>query len=333
MEIDKLTLICGFSRSGTTWLGKILDSLPNTLLISEPDKRIYSYLKFGHVSHCCNIKKGDNPNQYKTCIQEVVDRIDCNLRSYPFFRKRYCNVPYSLYWSSSIAYQFFAYLRNKNNLYPLKLPRFLFKRKQKVDVLWKSVNQSSNLECLNLAFPEMKIIYIMRNPYASISSMLQHKKMALDGDDLRRINERRGSIFFKNNTIDNKVLKSLSDIQKRALLWRIDCESAYLESQRNSNIHIVLYEDLVKKTWDVIEKICSFLSFDFSEEIKVFLKQSTGAIPPPLSSRLLSSGYFGVYRNQNVDLNKWKKNLSKEDFIQVHSIIKNSPLINNWENS
>ncbi|MBF0468371.1 MAG: sulfotransferase [Desulfamplus sp.] len=328
MEYKELILVCGFSRSGTTWLAKILDALPNVLFVSEPDKRIYSDLKFGKVSHCSNLE--DNKNEYilyKKALQEVVDMVHCNLMTFPFFKKQYCNVPYTLYWIFAAIYKFFSSRLCLN----LRLPPFLFKKNEKVNVVWKSVNQSSNLSCLKNAFHSIKIVYIVRNPYATITSMFQHKKMAMDGEDLRRIAERQNSIFFQKNPINKSDILSMSDIQKRSLLWRIECESAYWESHTNPSIHMVLYEDLVRNPWDVVKNICSFLSCPFSPEIQKFLKQSTGEIKPPLISRILSTGYFGVYRKQNVDVTKWKKKLSREYYNQINEIVKDSPLIHNWE--
>ncbi len=37
---NKLLLLFRMSRSGTTWLGKILDSHPDVLYIHEPDSEI-----------------------------------------------------------------------------------------------------------------------------------------------------------------------------------------------------------------------------------------------------------------------------------------------------
>ena len=188
MDRNKLILLCGCPRSGTSWLSKILDSVPSVLLVSEPDKRINRNIEFGKVPHCIDDAEADMQEVYKKSIDEIIKFKYCSLRSYPYFEKNYAAVPHNLYSSISGFYQLLNYLLDRYGFnYPLKLPDFLFKKKEKVDLVWKSVNQSANIPFLQNTFPDLKIVYVLRNPYSCLASLLVHNRMKLDGEDSRRI--------------------------------------------------------------------------------------------------------------------------------------------------
>jgi len=331
MELNKLILLCGFSRSGTTWLSKILDSFTSTYLISEPDKRINRHLKFGNVPHCINEENEKFRQIYKKSLSELIERFDCNLRSFPYFRKDYLAVPYSVYWNLSCFSQFITYVKNRCNMKGVALPSFCFKNNCSVDLIWKSVNQSSNIPFIQKTFPEIKIVYLLRNPYATIASMLRNNKMSLDGQDFRRINERKESLFFRCNEIDLRKIYNKKEIEKKALLWRIECESAVMAGENNDNFLLVTYEDLVRNTIYKINSISEFLDLKISKETQDFLAQSTGRQKPPVISRLFSSGYFGVYRKPGLNMDKWKKTISEDDYKLIKTVLEGSTLLQYWK--
>ncbi|MCP4672187.1 MAG: sulfotransferase [Desulfobacula sp.] len=331
MDINKQILLCGFSRSGTTWLSKIFDSVPSTILFSEPDKRVNTHLKFSKVIHCVTGLNNRAHEEYKNSLNELLDHYYCNLRSYPYFKKQYSALPHNLYWGVSFFLQFLNYIAEKGDFNQVKLPEFCFKKKCKADVVWKSVNQLSNIQFLQKIFPDMKIIFLLRNPFSTLTSILNHEKMTIDGQDFRRIYERKGAPFFEKYDIDFKEISSWCELKKKALLWRIDCESAYIKGTDNPNFMTVLYEDLASDPADMTEKIFNFLGFKVPMETRRFLLQSSGKLNPPLISKIISSGYFGVYRKSGTNLNKWKNMISDKNFELISSVLENSPLMKFWQ--
>ena len=168
-----LTMICGFARSGTTWLSKILDSCPDTYLVSEPDKKINQNLKFGKLPHCLDPNNTTYRRHYKAAVDELMEFLDYNTRSFPFFEKNFLSIPFPCYYTIVFLFKLFNVLSVKALNKSVKSSLFVKKGKP-VKLVWKSVNQSSNLEFLANVFPEMKIIYIFRNPFASLG--IRNKK-------------------------------------------------------------------------------------------------------------------------------------------------------------
>lgn len=326
-----LVLLVGFSRSGTSWLSKILDSRPTVYLRSEPDKRINSHVRLGHVPHCIDPHNISWIQKYRDGLMELLERMDCNFSSFPFFKKSFIATPYSVYWTIACAWQFCNYVANQWFRRSLALPSHLVKRSTtSVDVVWKSVNQSSNLEFVRKAFPGIKIIYVLRNPYAVLTSTLQHNKMAIDGNDYRRILERKSAPFFKENPIDLEEVKLWPEIKKKALLWRIDCESALISGAESKDFYLLLYEDLVKNPVRMINKLFRWLGWDITQEIESFLLQSTGYKKPPYFARIFSSGYFGVYHKPGGNVVGWKKKITNSDYNIISSVVLQSPLLTYW---
>jgi hypothetical protein len=329
-KVEKYVLICGFPRSGTTWLSKILDSVPSTYLISEPDKAINSHLILGSVPHCLRVDDDKWKHLYHQGIKELLSRVDCNLISYPFFKKEYLAAPYELYYLCAFAGKITNSIIKKFLNRSIALPRFLNKNDVTVDLIWKSVNQSTNLNFLKRVFPSLRVIYVLRNPYATITSSLTHESMKLDGHDYRRICERRESPFFEGNEIDLQVIRDSKEIEKRAWRWRIECESAVRSREVSEDFHLILYEELVSDPIKIVGKLFDWLGWKIPAETETFLLQSTGQESPPWISRIFSSGYFGVYRKPGGNIEGWKNRLTEREYELVSGVLKESPLLRYW---
>jgi len=319
-----MVLVCGFPRSGTTWLSKILDSRPSVLLLHEPDKRSNQNLILGNVPHFINKENWSYyVSKYQEGIKELLHKFHPNLITFPLFRKNFINLPYSLYFSIVCFYKSLAL---RNIIMTFKLP---VKKTSKIELVWKTTNQSCNIPFLLYTFPQLKIVYIVRNPYSAIASMLNRKEMQLnDKDDYRRICERKDSSFFKKNNIDLEYIKKLPALKKRALLWRVNCESAFINGQGNPRFHWITYENLCKNPEKEIKSLHDFLKWDFIEETKCFINKSTGKEKSSFTERIVSYGYYGVYHGQKSF--KYEKKLSNHEYKQIETIIKDSPLLCLW---
>jgi hypothetical protein len=329
--IRDLVLLCGYSRSGTTWLAKVLDTMPSVYMVSEPDKRINRQLKLGNVPHCLASSDDLWVDFYKEGIEELLTRVECNLTSIPFFRKNYLAVGYCQYLCVAFTWQIINFFLNNFGNRSIALPTRILKRSIcSVDFVWKSVNQSSNLDFLIKTFPKIKIIYLLRNPFAAICSSLQNKSTKLDGQEYRRILERRDSLFFANNHIDLREVASWEEIEKRALLWRIECENAINTSMNYDRFYVVLYENLATNPTQVIQDIFKWLGWEKSKQTELFLLQSTGNKRPPWYYRIFGSGYFSVYKKPGGNIAGWKSKLAQNDFEKISAIVKTSLLMEYW---
>lgn len=314
--IKDMVMILGFPRSGTTWLSKILDSRPSTLILHEPDKHDNRNLILGNVPHF--IKSTDWSKfapKYREGIEEALYKTFPNLINFPCFKKEFVNLPYSIYFLTSCLYKL-GILKNR---------LLVIKKNSEIELIWKSINQSCNIPFLFHTFPNLKIIYILRKPYSVIASML---KEGLHKGDYKIICERKYSSFFKKNNLDLEYVKRMSKLKKRALLWRINCESALIDGQKNSRFYWLLYENLCKNPIEEIKRLHKFLGWKFMKETKDFIDESRGKCSPSILNRITSLGYYSVYHGKNST--KYEKKLSKVEYNQIKNIVDESPLISLW---
>ncbi len=332
-EIDKgldLTLVCGFSRSGTTWLAKILETVTSVKLVSEPDKRSNRHLKFSKVIHSCEPDNVGMKQLYRLAMQELMRIEDFNLNSVPLFKKTYYNVPFFCYRS---LFYFFKIVNKVLNPFSAKcifLP-FSITKKDKIDVVWKSVSQSTNINFLRSTFPGIRFVYILRNPYDSIGSALRKDTMAIDGKDERRLRERKHTSFLKDNHEYSKAkISSLSEVQKRTLLWRVETETAISQGQNHDDFYFLLYEDLAQNTMEEISSLFAWLGWPVSDTTVEFIKRSTGIKEKSVLEQIFSFSYFGVFRKKNQLHINSSKDMQKEVVEDIRSIVKDSFLMKYW---
>ena len=332
-ENGELVLLLGFSRSGTTWLAKVLDSMPSVYLVSEPDKRTNRQMMLGRVPHCASPDDIPVVNSYIDGINQLRERFYICLNKVPFFNKDYFNLHPTLY--RTLLYPLYAVNSISDRVADLNIsiPFHIISKKEHDSppiMVWKSTNQSSNLPALIRAFPGIRIIYILRNPFAVISSILS-KKFWLDGEDYRRICDRKSAPFFKMESLDFGEISYMSEIEKKAFLWRIECESAMAVGAGYEHFKCIVYKDLASDPFRVVHDLFDWLGWDLTEQTKKFLLESSGRKKTPSIAKLLGSGFFGVYREPGGNLDGWKSKLSRADYKAVYEIVSKSPLFDYWK--
>src|SRR5918999_996008 len=85
-----LTLLCGMPRSGTTWIGKIFDSHPDTLYRHEPDSAS------DEIKSIPLVASPSNAERYREVLSAFIEGLPHlktarSAGSLPLFPKRYCS--------------------------------------------------------------------------------------------------------------------------------------------------------------------------------------------------------------------------------------------------
>ena len=155
--------------------------------------------------------------------------------------------------------------------------------------------------------------------------------MGLDGQQFRRVLERKDSPYFVNSGIHLNSIEKLSELQQKALIWRIECESALISSVKLPNFYSLIYEDLVSDPFGELEKLFHWLHWHFSDRVKRFIKQSIGQERIEWYNKIFAMGYFGVYRTGEINTNKWVNKISQKEFDEILEILHDSPLLSLWD--
>ncbi len=164
------------------------------------------------------------------------------------------------------------------------------KRQKKLRFLNKAPLHSTRLFVLKNIFPDAKFINVIREPCATIASMLTR-------------HEREGEFIDDSWPIINKVkYKKLDLIQKHAWIYAEVVDTTYEFQEKNSkkNFMTIIYEEIMKNPIDILPKILEFC------ELK--LPDSLENMVPPIQ--------------ETAD--KWKERFSNADQKKIYDIVQPS---------
>jgi hypothetical protein len=156
---SNLIILMGMPRSGTSWLGRIFDSHPDTLYRHEPDsvQRIGGLPMFADIAHT---------DQYRDIVNEFVDRLRGTWRSkvaatLPVFPKSYYSYP-------QLALRKFSILATKVGARvfgEMSVPEVVdLRRVPQLLPVWKSIESVGRLGVLCRILPESRAVLILRHP-------------------------------------------------------------------------------------------------------------------------------------------------------------------------
>lgn len=298
MYPSKTVFLVGFPRSGTTWLGKLYDSHPDTVYRHEPFGReygsfgldLYRKIKFGRA-----ISADERTHVVQTLIRALP-----NTSKPPFFRKSYrrMHMPrmQSALWSSA-----------KFGRVPATIYQALYtpQRGTPVLVVKETASDAVVREAISCIKPD-KVILIVRHPYEVIAShIVGIKKGKLPSSKLEdRLQWLDMHADFAQH---REAILTMSEVEFLALVWRIHNET-YLKLCCHRMT--VLYESLVRDSENQMHKLFDFSGLEMHRQVEKFIQ---------LSTRGSSTNYFSVYKKRSP--NSWRSVLTQEDisYIDTHT--------------
>ena len=163
-----LILLLGLPRSGTTWIGKIFDSHPDTLYRHEPDSR-------GTLNTLPVFVAANDAENYREFLEKYVEQL-------PTIRDEKISASLPVFAKSYYTATQFA-LRKMLVFIAKALPRFLgampvpemvnIARHPSLRMVWKSIESLGRLGVLAKVFPDARCVIIFRHPCGFVASVLR----------------------------------------------------------------------------------------------------------------------------------------------------------------
>lgn len=198
---------------------------------------------------------------------------------------------------------FFEHLKNSNDSFINQkeeeekgiIPTF--KKNDFIDtVVYKEVRYHYIIENLLKKDKEIKIIGLIRNPFAVINSWLLAPK------------EFRAELGWNEleewNFANKKNLKGREEYNGFQKWKEITILFDQLEKQYPNNFKVVLYDDLVSDVNTTVKELFRFCELELTEQTEAFLK-------PKIKRNDVDR--YSVFKNISKD-DKWKETLDKEIF-------------------
>lgn len=313
-----LVMIIGAGRSGTSWVGRIFDSLPTTLYLHEPDLVVYDR-KFPVVPPPSEL------DRFAPDADRLLDRLMearplKAVGARPIFKKPYRSGIFH-YTRAALIYA----LRVSEEVIGrpvqrLRIPDMIDRpsRAPQTTVI-KSVTALARLPYLARARPDMPIILVIRHPCAVASSLL--RGMAKGKMPAPRVHDPQLALPpARRRGLDRKTADALSPLERTAWLWLIMHEWAMEQQPADSRIMTVRYEDVCEDPKGAARRLFDWCDLAWSAETDAFLDASLETSP----SDATAPSYHSVIRNPAVAANRWRQELSPDQIETVYNIVGDS---------
>jgi hypothetical protein len=199
----------------------------------------------------------------------------------------------------------------------IRIPDFIDRQeKGSPRVLIKSVDSLGRTLTFSSAFPDMKVVHVVRHPCAYVASLLRGQRL-----NLMTINTflktQHLLLAEKGVECDLERLKALSLEQQLASLWMLQNEKVMREMKDRDNYFFLNYDNFSLDAEAEASRLFEFVEICMGEQTVSFIRGK-------IKHNTTKSDYYQLARSSENEATKWRKELSSEQIDAVHGIVKDS---------
>ena len=293
---QQIILLFGLPRSGTTWLGKIFDSHPDTLYRHEPDsvRRIESVpLLPAEPSKCMLLE-----------LREYCGGIRNNRElkvagKTPIFEKSYLSRLELLRYQVGIG---IAQIASRAGLHipVVGAPK---NGGEGVAIVWKSIESLGRLGVLLQALPAARALHIVRHPCGSVASIERGEAGSRFGDISPASEDYQLLEMLLNTATGQSWGYSMADIramhpdERLAWRWAVFNDKALEDTKGNKRVLTFAYERLCEAPLAIARQLIGHTGLEWSAQVERFISASTGAT---------DSRYYSVFKDPHKAAWSWQ---------------------------
>ena len=314
MVNGRLVLLFGMPRSGTTWIGKIFDSHPDTLYRHEPD----AWGRLNAVPLLAGVDSADRHREtvarFVTSLPDMRDvKVSATL---PVFKKRYhSTLDHYMQLTTVKAAKAAAKLIGEFRV-PLPKPKGELPM-----VVWKSIESVGRLGLLANLYPQARCIHILRHPCGYVASV-QRGEAKGKFSESQKGSEDYGVFEHLLRTpqavrrgLSMDALREMQPIERLAWRWLLYNEKAMEDIEGVENCMTLRYEDVCGDPVGRTKAMFDFASLSWNEQSAGFVGASTA------SER---DSYYSVYKDPLRAANKWRSELTADENRLIWSVVEGS---------
>jgi Sulfotransferase family len=306
--VEKIIGVFSSSRSGSTWIGKILDSHPEVFYLHEPDidDRGLDLLPYWFAD---SAGEADAPAARAYFERLLSSRSGRAVGSRPFFLKAYRSPAMELSWR---ALALGARGAERVGFPPVKIPILMNRQGPMVRVI-KTVSALGRVGRFVKAVPEMLPVLILRHPCGYAWSRLEGHRQALMplppgiAALMETPTARRLGLLLK-------PLEGIRPVEQLAWEWLIGNSEA-LEGMRASRGLVISYDLLARSPRRGARKIFESLGLSYPEQTAQFVKRAGKS----------DGGYYSPFRVPRGTPD-WQTGLSPTEISKIRAIVTLLPL-------
>jgi len=308
-------LLLGMPRSGTTWLGKIFDSAPNTLYRHEPD----SYGRLRSLPLAPAVEQTEALSDTIKGFFETVTQIrDTKVTaSTPIFPKDYLNGVQAM-WNRAAILGTKALSRVFGELpVPLSVPG---NGPRGHRVVVKSIESITRAGVYARALPTAHVVILLRHPFGFVASMLRGKAghhftdSGSIGEDLALLDLLREAEGV-DHLVSSERLQSANPAERLAWQWVLANDKALADTEGLANVTVVRYEDLCAAAPETTQALFEWCGLPYTNQTRRFLDESTSGH---------QERYYSVYKSPLRAANAWRQELDDDTRAALQDIVMRS---------
>lgn len=315
---DRVVLILGAPRSGTTWLAKIFDSHPDVLYRHEPDT-IRRAADLPWICDAADIPR--HVDAARTYLAELIGTATVKtVGSLPMFPKRFETPPVRLARRAIIyGLRAAALTRPGRRLTAdLRVPDLIEPaRHPGLRVAIKSVGSLGRAGLFAAALPQARIVVIIRDVWGQVASMRRGKaggKFEADLPTAHVADPARAARYG----LTQATFATLPEIEQLAWNWAIVNEKVVDDIGGMERARLVRYQDLCNAPQAQARSLFDFARLAWSPQTEAFLRRSTQQVG--------RERYYGVFHDPQGALNRWRQELSPQEQYRIGAVVRATSL-------
>ena len=310
-------LIFGLPRSGTTWIGKLLDSHPDTLYRHEPDSVYRLAMPLFPEMH----EAGRYRQELEQFVAALPDmRILKIVGKQPLFPKNYHSSPALAAYRASATFVKFAGRILPGMPMPYRPTGAGFEQRC---LVWKSIESLGRLGVCLEALPGAWAIYLLRHPCGYVASVLRgeagHRfaERTPASEDYGIFEMLLATASARNRGLTMDDLKKTTPEERLAWSWVLTQEKVLADTRNSDRILPVRYEDVCGSPVAETRRMFEFAGLSWHPQTQAFITASTTRP---------QQDYYSVFKNPAASAERWRSDLSSQVIGRVLRILERSEL-------
>ena len=308
----RLILLAGAARSGTSWLGNILNSSPGCVYSHEPLLRLPQgdlqplWAKIRETGQLSAAER-ERYLQHLTRAYFAVHRP-------PFFSKDFSRFPARLRWASWLA------VRAVRRGYRLFERTFTPPSDASFELVVKQGGMTFGKQFVSALCPDALVV-IVRHPCSVVASVRRGQGLGLMDSSPRERWFDEHLPLAEPFGYDRRQIENMCDVEYQALCWLLENAVYKQLLDRHPDGHLVNYDDLCRTPMVIAHSLFESLGWEITDQTRRFLRETSGAMARSMKWLMTSSHpYFSVYRGPKRDGDAGQSELTQAEVDQVLAI-------------
>jgi hypothetical protein len=305
-------------RSGTSWIGKIFDSHPDTLYRHEPDS-------FGSLNAVPMFPPVERAAEHRAVIEGFVERL-AGMRStkvtgtLPIFPKSYYSpVRLRLQQAAVVAAKFAARALGECPVPPL----VRHARVPQLRVVWKSIEATGRVGVIVRNVPGMRTVLILRHPCGYVASILRGESQGRftarepSSEDYGILEMLLPTPQAREHGLTLERFKAMDPIERLAWRWVLCNEKAMADVDGVAGCTVIRYETLCGDPLGEARKLFAATDLPWHPQTEAFVRASTARD---------SSAYYSIFKDPIRSATSWRTHLTADQVDRIMTVLEASRL-------